>query len=370
MRNIPKNEIMRTGATGALSLRKQAIRRLVFRLTALAFLCVSLLGCADRSVAPARYEQVFLDVFDTVTTVVLYANSQVDATARFSELHTLLLEYHRLYDIYHTYDGLNNLCTVNRNAGAAPVVVDSKILDLIEYAKRMDALTNGRMNIAMGNVLQLWQDYRDAGIDDPDHAALPPQEALETASEHSKIDNIVVDRAAGTLSISDAQTRIDVGAIGKGYAAQQAIDAMKSEGVTSMLLSIGGNVCSIGTRPDGTPWKVAVRDPYSDGNLCVTQVDGQSVVTSGTYERYYTVDGKRYHHIIDPATRMPSTYYDSVTVISADSALADALTTGLFCMPIDEGQTLVASLDGVEALWVLSDGSTAQSGGFSAYLAE
>lgn len=361
---------MRTGAADAAPLRIQAVLRLVCLLAALAFFCVSLPGCAGSPAAPARYEQVFLDVFDTVTTVVLYADTQADATARFSELHALLLEYHRLYDVYHSYDGLNNLSTVNQNAGVAPVAVDSRILDLIDYAKQMDALTNGRMNIAMGNVLQLWQEYRDAGLDDPDHAALPPQEALDAANAHSKIGSIAVDRAAGTLYITDAQTRIDVGAIGKGYAAQQVIAAMKSEGVTSMLLSIGGNVCSIGTRPDGTLWKVAIRDPYSDGNLCVTQVNGQSVVTSGTYERYYTVSGKRYHHIIDPATLMPSTYYDSVTVVSADSALADALTTGLFCMPIDEGQALVASLDGVEAFWVLPDGTTAQSGGFSAYLAE
>lgn len=357
---------MPTYVIDAARARTRTVFRRMCSLITLAVLSVSLFGCAKQ--APARYEQMFLDVFDTVTTVVLYADDEASANARFSELHALLLEYHRLYDIYHTYDGLNNLCTVNQNAGIAPVAVDGRILDLVDYARQMDALTSGRMNIAMGNVLQLWQDYRDAGLEDPDHAALPPQEALETANAHSQIDNVVVDRAAGTLYVSDAQTRVDVGAIGKGYAAQKAMEVMRSEGVTSMLLSIGGNVCSIGARPDGTPWKVAIRDPYSDGNLCVTQVSGQSVVTSGTYERYYTVDGKRYHHIIDPATLMPSAYYDSVTVISEDSALADALTTGLFCMPIAEGEALVASLDGVEAFWVLSDGATAQSGGFSAYL--
>ena len=156
--------------------------------------------------------------------------------------------------------------------------------------------------------------------------------------------------------------------IGKGYAAEQVTKAMRESGVTSMLLSIGGNVCSIGTRADGTAWQVGIQDPYSDGTLCAVQVSGQSVVTSGTYERFYTVDGKRYHHIIDPETLLPSTYYDSVTVISENSALADALTTGLFCLPLAQGQALVASLDGVEAFWVLPDGTTAQSSGFSAYL--
>ncbi len=325
-------------------------------------------GCAGKSAAPQRYQQVFVDVFDTVTTVILYDTSEESANARFTELHTMLLEYHRLYDIYNAYDGVNNLYTVNQNAGIAPVAVDSRILDLIEYAKQMDVLTSGRMNIAMGSVLSLWLQYREAGLSEPDNAALPPMAELEAANANADIDNLVIDHIAGTLYLTNAATQLDVGAIAKGYAAEQVVEAMRREGVTSMLLSIGGNVCSIGSRMDGAPWKVAIRDPYSDQNLCVTGVSGQSVVTSGTYERYYTVDGKHYHHIIDPQTLMPSTYYDSVTVICADSALADALTTGLFCMPIDEGKALVASLDGVEALWVLSDGTQAQSEGFSAYL--
>jgi len=145
------------------------------------------------------------------------------------------------------------------------------------------------------------------------------------------------------------------------------MEQMESEGVTSMLLSAGGNVCAIGTRPDGTNWKVGIQDPYSGGYLKVVNVDGQSLVTSGTYERYYTVDGVDYHHIIDPATLMPSTYYDSVSVLTTDSGLADALTTGLFSMPLDEGMALVESLDGVEALWISQDGTETQSSGFSAF---
>jgi thiamine biosynthesis lipoprotein len=145
---------------------------------------------------------------------------------------------------------------------------------------------------------------------------------------------------------------------------------MESEGATSMLLSAGGNVRTIGARADGTDWKVGIQDPYSGGYLCVVNVDERSLVTSGTYERYYTVDGRDYHHIVDPQTLMPSTYYDSVSVIAADSGLADALTTGLFSMPLTEGAALVESLDDVEALWVQPDGTQTQSSGFSAFLPE
>ena len=332
-------------------------------------LLASLVGCAAKQ-EPKRYAQVFFDVFDTVTTVIVYDTSERSANEHFDELHTLLQEYHRLYDIYHTYEGLNNLATVNEQAGKASVAVDARILDLVEYAKQMDTLTDGRMNIAMGRVLDLWLQYREAGLSDPDHAALPPMAELETANADANLENIVIDRTAGTLYLADEKTQLDVGAIGKGYAAQQITEAMRESGVTSMLLSIGGNVCSIGTRADGTAWQVGIQDPYSDGTLCAVQVSGQSVVTSGTYERFYTVDGKRYHHIIDPETLLPSTYYDSVTVISENSALADALTTGLFCLPLAQGQALVASLDGVEAFWILPDGTTAQTEGFSAYLVQ
>lgn len=306
-------------------------------------------------------------MFDTVTTVVIYDTSEESASARIRETHELLTEYHQLYDIYHAYDGINNLYTVNESAGKAPVAVDGRILDLVLFAKEMYTLTDGRLNIAMGAVLAVWADYRDAGLDDPDNAALPPMDLLERAAEHADIDDIVTDRDAGTLYLTDAEMRIDVGAIAKGYAVEQVMEQMKSAGVTSMLLSAGGNVCAIGTRPDGTNWKVGIQDPYSGGCLKVVNVDGRSLVTSGTYERYYTVDGVDYHHIIDPATLMPSTYYDSVSVLTADSGLADALTTGLFSIPLDEGMALVESLDDVEALWISQDGVQTQSSGFAAF---
>lgn len=329
-----------------------------------------LLGGCAASAPLMRYDQVYFDAFDTVTKIVLYDTDDTRANETLKRIDALLEEYHQLYDIYHTYDNINNLANVNQNAGIAPVKVDDRILDMVEYAIEMDRLTHGNMNIAMGSVLEIWQSYRDAGTAAPESAALPPMDALERANKYADIGNIVIDRAAGTLYLTDPKTQLDVGAIGKGYAGQQIIETLRKEGVTNLLLSIGGNVCSIGTRPDGTGWKVGIQDPYAEGNLCVVAVSGQNVVTSGTYERFYTVDGVRYHHIIDPGTLMPSTRYDSVTVISSDSALADALTTGLFCMPIEDGMALIERLPDTEALWVLSDGTQRQSSGFSAFLIE
>lgn len=337
-----------------------------------AFLAIGFLltGCAQTSAEPKRYEQSFFDAFDTVTTVIVYDASEANAEKNLSRAHELLLEYHRLYDIYHTYDGMNNLCTVNQSAGGAPVAVDRRILDLLAFGKEMYAQTDGALNVAMGSVTELWRVCREAGLDDPANAALPAAEELEKAARHMDIKDVLLDETAGTVQLTDPEMLLDVGALAKGYAVQRVIETLKNEGVTSLLLSAGGNVAAIGTRPDGTNWKVGVQDPYSSGTLCVVNVDGLCLVTSGTYERYYTVDGVRYHHIIDPKTLYPSAYYDSVSVLCADSGLADALTTGLFCMPLEQGQALVASLDGVEALWVLPDGTQSMSAGFGVHIAD
>ena len=362
-----KHGIMPTEHRNATG-RKPATKHLKTTLAIALAACLLLGGCGVQDTEPQRYEQTFFDVFDTVTTVIVYDTSEKNADAVLERAHDLLLEYHQLYDVYNAYDGMNNLYTVNRNAGKTPVTVDTRILDLIRFAKELFTLTNGRTNIAMGSVTELWRVCREAGLEDPDNAALPAEEELTRAAQHTNIEDVLVDESANTVQLADSEMLLDVGAIAKGYAVQQVIETLKSEGVTSLLLSAGGNVAAIGTRPDGTNWKVGIQDPYGSGLICAVNVDAQSLVTSGTYERYYTVDGKNYHHIIDPETLYPSAYYDSVSVLCADSGLADALTTGLFCMPLEEGQRLVASLDRVEALWVQPDGTQVMSAGFGAFI--
>ena len=335
-------------------------------------------GCATPGITGAashrllnRYQKSFLDAFDTVTIVTLYEMDEAEAEAQLTQAHEKLLYYHKLFDIYHTYDGMNNLCSVNKNAGVAPVRVDAALIELLIDAKQMGAFTGGRMKIAMGSVLSIWHDAREAGISDPERAAIPPMEQLREAARHIDIERLIIDEQAGTVYLADDRMRLDVGAIAKGYAAQKTADWMVEEcGVTSMLLNIGGNVCAVGSRGDGTPWKVAVQSPENpQETLCTLAIDGMSLVTSGTYQRYYTVDGVRYHHIIDPKTLLPSTYFESVTVLSKDSVLGDALSTALFNMPLDEGVALVESMPDVEALWVDAAGKRTLSCGFEAYLA-
>ncbi len=324
------------------------------------------LGCAQPQ---ARYEASFIDVFDTITQVALYAPDKAAAQAQFDAVHAELQVCHQLFDIYHEYDGISNLKTVNDAAGKAAVAVDARILGLLQAAVRMHTLTGGRMNIALGSVLSIWHEYRARGLDDPVHAALPDRDALRKADAHTRIEDVILDESAGTVYLADPEMRLDVGAIAKGYAAERAIVSAEAAGARSMLISIGGNVRALGGRADGRAWQVAVQAPGGGAPVCTLNVEGMSLVTSGVYQRYYTVDGKTYHHIIDPETRMPAAYFTSVSVLCPDSAMADALSTALFCMPLEKGLQLVASIADAEALWVAPDGTQTASGGFRRYVA-
>ena len=318
-------------------------------------------GSAARS--PRRFQAEFLSLFDTVTTVVGYAGSREEFTALAGDVRGMLLEYHRLYDAYTAYDGLCNIKTINDSAGKAAVAVDPRIIDLLELSRQKYDMTGGAVNVALGAVTKIWRDCREAGISDPERAALPSMDALRAASVHTDIGDVVVDRAGGTVFLRDPELRLDVGAVGKGYAVEQTARALEQRGVRRLLISAGGNVRAIGSKLDAsgreTPWIVSVADPdKSSGRkeLLSVRCTGEAVVTSGGSERYYTVNGASYHHIINPETLMPARYYRSVTLFSQDSGLADGLTTALFNLPLSRGQVLVRKL-GVEALWVLADGA-------------
>jgi thiamine biosynthesis lipoprotein len=160
------------------------------------------------------------------------------------------------------------------------------------------------------------------------------------------------------VRISDPEASIDVGALGKGYATQKAAEYLIEEKAEGYVLNIGGNIRIIGTKPDGTGWLTGIRNPQgTEQDYCISlRLKNTACVTSGVYERYFTVDGLRYHHIIDKDTLYPAAGFASLTVLTEDSGLADGLSTALFCMSYEEGKALVDSLEGVEALWIFDDG--------------
>ena len=332
----------------------------------------SIAGCTQ---SLNQYETQFLGTFDTIVSVSAYDTSSSSFTETASSIYQDFDYLNKLFDIYNDYEGINNIKTINDNAGKA-VEVDRPIIDLLLEAKQWYAATGGAVNVALGPVLSIWHDYRTAGIEDPDNAQLPPMELLEEAAQHCDIDKIIIDEQAATVLIEDGMS-IDVGAIAKGFATQYTAAHIIDQGIDHVLISAGGNVRAIGAPVNGrTKWGVGIKDPDStlayslseENILDAAYIDSMSVVTSGIYERYYTVDGTNYHHIIDPSTLMPAAYYKSVTVITQNSTQADALSTALFVMPPEESYSFVRSMDGVEALWVMADGEIVLSDGMAQYL--
>ena len=332
------------------------MKRLFVLLLALSLL---LCGCGTQA-EPKQYSATFLTVFDTVTTIVGRDVSEEAFTRKTQAVHDDLLRYHQLFDIYNEYEGLNNLKTVNDHPGEA-VAVDKAIIDLLLDCKAYYELTGGRGNAALGSVLYLWHEAREDGLNDIANAYLPDGDALAEAARHTSWDSVVIDETNNTVTITDPGLRLDVGAVAKGWSVQRAAENAPE----GLLISVGGNVCATGPKDkSGTPWVVGVQDPDGGDNYLHTlYLTKGSMVTSGDYQRAYLVDGEIYHHIIDPDTLYPGRLWRAVTVVCPDSGLADALSTALFLLPMEEGQKLLDQCESY-AMWVDAEGNLYYSTGF------
>ena len=303
-------------------------RTLFCLIPAFSLLFLTLSGCAAKKPAAGAQGKSYFSYFDTVSYVYSYAQDSAERfDKRSAEVSTILKEYHELFDIYHEYSGVNNLCTINRMAGGEPIKVDGKLIDFLCYARELYDLTGGEMNVMMGAVLSLWHDCRESASENPGEASLPDESALRSAAQHIDFSLLEIDEEASTVRISDPLASIDVGALGKGYATEMAGRHLEEIGAKGYVLNIGGNIRTVGTKPDGSGWTTGIRDPADPDNsfaatLCISDT---ACVTSGVYERFFTVNGQRYHHIIDPDTLYPAEGYSSITVITGDSGLADAL---------------------------------------------
>lgn len=323
-----------------------------------------------------QYKSYAWDYFDTVTTINGYEYSSENFDAVTKEIFAALDEYHKLFDIYNSYSGINNLRTINKlyDGEHKVVTVDRKIIDMLLYAKKMYNVTGGEMNIAMGSVLSIWHEYRTDAIDNHYGVGeLPPMEELQEAAKHTDINDLIIDEENCTVYIADPKMKLDVGAIAKGYAVEMVATMLEEKGITGYVINVGGNIRTVGTKANGDKWLAGIEAPsedFEESYLAYLGLAGETIVTSGSYQRYYIVDGKEYHHIIDKDTLMPAERFLSVSIICNNSADGDGLSTALFCMPLDEGMALIESLEGVEAHWVLSDGTRVKSSGFSNYEVE
>ncbi len=348
-----------------------------FAAAILIFLALTAGGCSAFQSAGGKettaYSVNFIQYFDTIASITIYTDSE----EKFDEYRDAINEkfeyYDQLFDIYNNYPGVVNVKTINDNAGIAPVVVNPDLFDLLKFSVEMYEETNGRVNIAMGSVLSIWHEYRENGENFPGGAAIPDIVDLEKADRYTDIYEMELDEETLQVYLPDTHMSLDVGAIGKCYATQKVADMLEDMGVTSALLSVGGDVVAIGDKGDGTKWRIGIQNPDLDSSeayLHVVDAADIAVVTSGTYQRYFEVDGVRYHHIIQPDLLFPWNIYQSVTVIAKDGGEADAYSTAIFNMEPEEGIAFVEAHDGVEALWIMEDGTEVLSSGFADYMSE
>lgn len=325
-------------------------------------------GCRNNSLK--KFEGYTFDYFDTVTTVVGYANSKAEFDEVFGEIKKEIEMYHKLFDIYNTYEDTVNIADINALYGGKHKIqkVDKKVIDFILFSKDMYTKTMGKTNIAMGSVLSIWHKYREEGNKNPESAKLPDISELKSAAEHTDIENITVDEKNCTVFLADDKMLLDVGAVAKGYTAEKICEFIKLKNLSGYIVNLGGNVKAVGTHPNGEKFSVGIENPNTDDTekpfIEQLYLNNTALVTSGSYQRYYTVNGKNYNHIINPDTLFPGENFLSVSVISENSGLADALSTALFSMSFEKGLALVNSLPNTEALWVLKNENIEYSANF------
>lgn len=326
-------------------------------------------GCGGKR----RFQAESFAFFDTVTTVIGYAESREVFDAEVALIFEELSQYHRLFDIYNAYEGMENLYTVNQVVDGAhrTVTVDRCVIDLLLQARELSARTAGTFNVGMGSVLSIWHRHREASLETPDTPTVPSDGELLAAALHTSLDALVIDEANSTVTITDPKMTLDVGAIAKGFATERVASAMATRGTSGYVLNVGGTVCTVGARSDGSAWLIGIEDPRENNAapyLAEVTFTDKALSTSGTYQRYYMANGVRYHHIIDPKTNQPARGYISVSVIANDAALADALSTALFCMSVEEGSALLAVYPDAAALWLCDDGTLRKSAHFDTFL--
>jgi thiamine biosynthesis lipoprotein len=279
----------------------------------------------------AKRAQVLMGTMVEITAVAPNETlAQAALTAGFQEIR-------RLENLLSAWIETSELSQVNRAAGQEPVGVSEETFVLLRRALEVTDYTEGGFNIAIGPAVRLWNI--------PEAPRIPSAMELEIAAQYVDYHNIHLDPTRRTVFLEKPGMKIDVGGIGKGFAAEKAAAVMREAGATGGLVAVAGDFRVFGRRADGTAWPVGIRHPRTNGKvLALLDSTDEAVSTSGDYERFFIKDGVRYHHILDPETLQPARLCQSVTVIAPDATWTDALATGVFVMGPVKGLALVERL--------------------------
>lgn len=233
---------------------------------------------------------------------------------------------------------------INRAAGKQAVQIDKELFDLISRAQKVSQLSQGAFDLSYASMDRVWKF---------DGSMTKVPDSLAVAESVSKVNyqDIILDKKHTAVTLQKAGMKIGFGAIGKGYAANRAKTLLQEMGIASGMVNAGGDLIAWGTEENGAPWKIAIADPSKQKQvLAWLELSDKAVVTSGDYERFVEIEGKRYAHIIDPRSGYPVQGLTSVTIICPDAEIADALATTVFVLGKEEGMALIEKLRGIEGI--------------------
>ncbi len=307
-----------------------------------------LVGCGSSGADPVSRT---VTVFDTVVTITIYDKGSEDVldacvkkcedyNARFSRT----TEGSEIYELNH--------------AGGQPVTVSDDTADLIEKGLEYSRASGGKFDITIAPLSDLWDFKNNTGT-------IPDDAAIQEAKSHIGYENVKID--GNTVQLLDPDAEIDLGGIAKGYIADQLKAYMEEQDISHTLINLGGNVLALGGKPDGSDYNIGIQKPFAQNGEAITavKIKNESVVSSGVYERYFKVNDKIYHHILDPQTGYP---YENnllgVSIVCDSSTEADALSTTCFAMGLDDGMNYIESIDSAEALFITDDYKIHYSSGF------
>ncbi len=318
---------------------------------------LSIIGCSPMAFwSPKPYKETQF-LMDTIIEITAYgSNSEVAVKSAFDE-------FKRIQAISDHFNPDSQVSKINQMAGISPVVVDSDLIKMVNDSIEVSKKTDGAFDISIGALTELW------GIGHKEDF-VPTQEEINNVLPLVNYRIIQVNANKGTIYLPKKGMKLDLGGVAKDYALNQAVEILKNYGIKAALVNAGGDIQTIGSKPDGTPWRIGVQDPrYSDRVIAkVTLNPWNTLQTSGDYQRFFIKDGIRYAHILDPKTGRQPTELASVTLVYKDSNIygtGEIASSGFLVLGLERGLDAIKHFPGVEAIFVTTDGKVVVTPGLN-----
>ena len=286
-------------------------------------------------------------LMDTFCEISCYGTSRDEAIPAIDEA---FKEMERIESVFSKFNETGEVSKINKQAFLDKLGVSREVFNLTERSVYYSRISEGAFDITVAPLMDTWDFYRK-------NKAIPDKEAIEKALEGVGYRNIGLDSVSGSIKFLNKNTKLDFGGIAKGYAVDRAKDILISRGIKDGLINLGGNIFALGNAPGGKNWKTGVLDPRNKGKLLHNfELTNRAISTSGNYERFFEIEGKRYSHIINPVTGVPCQGIISVTVVADSAEEADALSTAIFVMGEEKGLQFAKFIKNIKVLMLKEEG--------------